>query len=249
VPSHVNPHDPRFELDRQDNLVLLALGEPVPAEFQAHQAACEQCQRELAGFGQTVRLARESVEHRAQLDAEPPPSVWSEITAELGMTRPSTLTKPAPPHARSPRWRYALAAAAAVLIAGAGVTGGYLAGRSDGAPQAVIVSPAQLAPMPDGPPNVAGTATVHASTTGKQLTVITNGLPLRQGYYEVWLYNPTANNMVPIGALSEGGKGTFTLPGGIDLSAYHVVDVSAQDYTGGSVITHRQSVLQGHFSQ
>jgi Anti-sigma-K factor rskA len=79
--------------------------------------------------------------------------------------------------------------------------------------------------------------------------VTTSGLPPRNGYYEVWLYDPTANNMVAIGALGDGGRGTFTLPAGINLQNYHVVDVSAQDYVGGSVIAHAQSVLRGQFTQ
>ncbi len=247
--SHIDPHDPRFELDRQDNLVLLALGEPVSAEFAAHHVDCVQCQDDLAGLGQTVRLARESVEHREQLDAEPPPSVWTGITAELGMTRPSAVVKLPPRHAaRSASRRWLLAAAAAVVIAVAGV-GGYLAGRSSGGTQVSALSTARLGQQPGGPADVTGTATVHTTSGTSQLAVSTSGLPLRSGYYEVWLYDPVVNNMVAIGALGDGGRGTFTLPGGIDLRSYHVIDVSAQDYTGGSVITHAQSVLRGQLTQ
>jgi hypothetical protein len=50
--------------------------------------------------------------------------------------------------------------------------------------------------------------------------------------------------MQPVGALGDDGKGTFTLAGSIDLGAYDIVDVSARDY-GGSTVIHQQSVLQG----
>lgn len=247
MPSPTDPHDPRFEFDRQDNLVLLALGEPVPAEFHAHQADCTQCRRDLAALGKTVRLARESTEHRPQLSAEPPASVWTGIAAELALA--GSRRPPATARRHGKPWRYLAAAAAALLIGAAGAAGGYLAGRSSTTPPTASVLPARLGPLPGGPPDVAGRAAVHRTAAGAQLSVATTGLPLRHGYYEVWLYDPTVNNMVAVGVLGDGGRGTFTLPAGIDLQNYHVVDVSAQNYTGGSVITHAQSVLRGQFTQ
>lgn len=136
-----------------------------------------------------------------------------------------------------------------MLIAAGSATGGYLAGRSDTTRQASSALPAQLSPQPGAPPHVTGHAVVHRTDAGAQLTITTTGLPLRHGYYEVWLYDPTANNMVAIGALGHGGHGSFTLPAGIDLQNYHIVDVSSQNYTGGSVITHAQRVLRGQLTQ
>jgi len=250
MPSSGDAHDPRFDLDRQDNLVLLALGEAVSPEFQAHQATCDQCQRELAGYADTVRLAQESVAHRDVLAAEPPTSIWAGIQSDLELANGARAQLHAVPVRRgmAPRWRRTLLVAAAVIILGAGIAGGYVAGSRHAA-QTVASSSAQLRPVEGGLPNVSGEATVHTSSSGAQLTVMADGLPLRTGYYEVWLYSPTANNMVAIGTLGTGGKGSFTLPSGIDLRNYHVVDVSAQDYTGGSVITHQQSVLQGPLTQ
>lgn len=250
MPSPVDPHDPRFELDRQDNLVLLALGESVPQEFAEHEATCAQCQQELAGYADTVSLARESDVHRDQLTAVPPASVWSGITAELGLTGSPRATSDARVRAgtaRSTRWRWGLLAAAAVVaIAGAGV-GGYFAGRSDSASNASI-STARLERVPTGPDDVSGSAVVHTAGVGRQLTITTTGLPLRQGYYEVWLFNPTTQGMTPVGTLGDHGGGTFTVPAGIDLRDYHVIDISAQDY-GGSTVQHGQSVLQGPLTQ
>ena len=78
---------------------------------------------------------------------------------------------------------------------------------------------------------------MRSSSDGRQVTVTTPGLPLRNGFYEVWLYDPDrgkGGDMVAVGALGDHGRGTFTLPSGIDIRAYHVVNISAQDYGGGA---------------
>ena len=137
-----------------------------------------------------------------------------------------------------------LLAAAAVVILIAGF-GGFLLGRSSSSSDQRHTTSAALAPQPGGPSSATGSATIRVVGSGRQLTVHTDGLPSRTGYYEVWLFDPQANNMVAVGALGTGGTGTYTLPAGIDLTDYHVVDVSAQDYKGGSVITHAASVLRG----
>jgi len=89
---------------------------------------------------------------------------------------------------------------------------------------------------------------VHGTAQGHQLTIDSTGLPLRQGYYEVWLYNPANGGMQPVGALADDGSGTFTVAGSLDLRSYNVIDISAQDY-GGSTVVHQQSVLQGPLTQ
>ena len=175
----------------------------------------------------------------------PPASVWSGIVAELGLT---STARPAP-HARDrssrplrTRWRYGLLAAAAVVAVAGAAAGGYLAGQSS--ETNTSISTARLTHLPTGPSDVSGTAEVRSTASGRQLTVTTSGLPLRQGYYEVWLFNPTTQGMTPVGTLGDHGGGTFTVPAGIDLRDYHVIDVSAQDY-GGATVQHGQSVLQG----
>ena len=136
------------------------------------------------------------------------------------------------------RWRAGLAAAAVVVtLAAAG--GGYLLGRDSDGAAASAASHATLRAQPGAPAGVAGTAVVHATAQGHQLTIDSSGLPLRQGYYEVWLYNPTSGGMQPVGALADNGSGTFTVAGSIDLRSYNVIDISAQDY-GGSTVVHQQ---------
>ena len=266
--ERTDPHDdqngPDFhradlETKRHDNLVLLALGGAVPADFDRHHSHCARCRADLDAYAHTVALGRDASARREYLDATPADSVWAAITAEL---RPSERRRPDPVRSsrrRTPypgagrraqhlaRSRYALVAAAIVLGL-AGTVGGYLAGHSAGSAQSHVASNARLAGVPGGPSRVTGSATVHSSSAGRQVTVTTSGLALRNGFYEVWLYDPDrgrAGDMVAIGALGDRGRGTFTLPSGIDIHAYHVVNISAQSYGAGASIVHARSVLQG----
>ncbi len=246
--SRIDPHDPRFELERQDNIALLALGEAVDPEFEAHRATCSQCQNDVGALSHTVGLARE-IEQRGE--EMPPAAVWSSIAAELGFDAPK---KEAPAAVdelskrRRRHWRAGLAAAAAVLVAVAGGVG-FLVGQGTESTAVTAASHAELSPQPGGPASVTGTANVHATSTGgHQLTVSSAGLPLRHGYYEVWLYDAKSGGMQPVGALADNGSGTYTLAGSIDLRSYDIVDVSAQEY-GGSTVVHQQSVLRGSLTQ
>ena len=235
-----DPHDPRFELDRLDNLTCLALGEVVDASFVAHQRACRQCQLELDALAHTVAVLRETDKDS---DAVPPASVWSGISSELGLaTHPETARPATAHHVR--RWHHGLVAAAAAVLLVAGGVGGFILARNGDSTTVPASSHATLSAQAGGPKNVAGAATVHTTDQGRQLTITSEGLPLRQGYYEVWLYNPASGGMQPVGALGDTGSGTFTIAGSIDLRSYDVIDVSAQDY-GGSTVVHQQSVLQG----
>jgi len=67
----------------EDDLVLLALGEPVPTEVTEHVATCELCAAERDSFVAVVATVR-AAEDDEPLDA-PAPSVWAGIEAELGL--------------------------------------------------------------------------------------------------------------------------------------------------------------------
>ncbi|HEX2905158.1 MAG TPA: anti-sigma factor [Jatrophihabitans sp.] len=235
MPLPTDPHDPRYELDRQDNLALMALGETVDPGFAEHQSSCPICRAELAELTATVQLARAS--SREVVEATPPPSVWQAIEAEVAGV--PSLSR------RGRRWRAArwqLGLIAAVLVLSVGL-GGYLLGR-DTSPQArSVAASAALVQQPGGPKNVSGSAVVVHTTAGYSLTVTTHSLPYRSGYYAVWVYDPKINHMINVGALDAAGSGQFVLPPGVDIRDYDVVDVSAQDFDGSPV--HKQSVLQG----
>ncbi|MHA3705186.1 anti-sigma factor domain-containing protein, partial [Jatrophihabitans sp. YIM 134969] len=143
---------------------------------------------------------------------------------------------------RRRRARGWLAAAAAVLVVGAGA-GGYVVGRDDTSTGGCPTATAQLASVGGGSADAGGRAEVVCAADGPALRVTTEQLPINSGYYEVWMYQPSSGVMVAIGALGNDGSGTFTLPGGMDIRDYPVVDVSAQRFDGDP--SHQQSVLQG----
>ncbi len=171
----------------------------------------------------------------------------SAVTAAAGPTRslPGSSRVGAPP--RPLAWRRGLLVAAAVVAIAASVGTGVLLGRPDSAPVVAVQSEADLMPMPSGPPTAHGTATITQTATGLTLRVAARQLPLRQGYYEVWLYNPTADKMVAVGTLGAAGDGAWSLASTIDLRSYSIVNVSAQDFDGNPA--HKDSVLQGPLTQ
>jgi len=161
------------------------------------------------------------------------------------MSTPAATVRHRPVFSR-PRWRTAMLAGAATVLVMAGAGAGYFLGHRDIASRVSVASSARLGAMPGGPTNVSGSAIIPTGD-GEQLSVSTRGLPLRQGYYEVWLFNPNCNQMVAVGTLADNGTGSFRVPAGLDPHAYHVVDVSAQNYDGDPV--HKQSVLRGQLTQ
>jgi len=233
VPSPVDPHDPSHELDRQDRLALMALGELVDGEFAQHQSGCPQCQAELASLTATVALARAS--SRDVAAARPPERVWDAIEAAT-QSRPAKRDRPR----LSASWPTALAAAAVALVLG---VGGFLIGRNSDGGQQRTAAHAVLVAQPGGPTAVTGAAEITRNGSGFSVAVTTHSLPIRNGYYAVWVYDPTINHMINIGALNSDGTGVFTLPPGVQISDYDIVDVSAQNFDGNPA--HQQSVLRG----
>ena len=66
-----------------EDLVLLALGEPVPATVTEHVAGCEQCAAERDSFAAVVVTAREAEDDEL---VAPAPAVWEGIATELGFS-------------------------------------------------------------------------------------------------------------------------------------------------------------------
>lgn len=238
-----------------DELAAYALGTPIEPSAQQHIQDCPRCQEDLTAYRAIADLAR----HGGELDtaARPPEHVWARITDDLGWDvaspapaatgaaptdRPRDITEVAT-RRRLRRWvSTGLVAAAAVLAAG---IGGWLLGeRHSQAPR--MSAQAELAAQPGTTAAAHGRATMLPAADGFQMQLTTSGLPAPAGYYEVWLYDPSAGKMVAIGTLGTDAKGTFTVPAGIDTHAYHVVDVSNQRYNGDPA--HQTSVLRGTLS-
>lgn len=226
-------------LRAMDDLGSIALGEIPEPLLAAHLDECPECHDELASLRRVVELAHIGARDD---DVETPPArVWDQIAAETA--GPSTTVLPIRRPARTRRYLVATVAAAVVLGAGAG---GWAVGHRSAGPTVARASEAPLAAQPGTSDDAHGLATVHRSPAGYQLEVKAFKLPAHGGYYEVWLYNPDVQRMVAVGTLGTGGRGTFTVPGGLDLREYRVIDVSAQKYDGNPA--HDRSVLRGPLS-
>jgi hypothetical protein len=144
------------------------------------------------------------------------------------------------PKTRQPQW---LRAAAALVVVALGVTIGALSLRTGTAPLPVAAT-AKLASV-DAPPSSRGKAIVEATKLGFDMEVETKGLPKITGneYYEVWLFNPRTNKMLPIGMLKPDGVAHFTFSKSL-MDEFSAIDVSLQVNNG--VAAHSDiSVLRG----
>ncbi|MFD6565028.1 anti-sigma factor [Micromonospora profundi] len=133
--------------------------------------------------------------------------------------------------ARRRGWsRWAATAVTAAAAAAVGVVGTVSVLRPDDPPPAptpAVVARAPLAAYGSTPPTATGDARV---LDGGQLHLHVANLPSVPGYYEVWLINPTTMQMFSVGTLGGGSDALLPLPPNVDLSAYSVVDVSAEQY-------------------
>ncbi|MFJ6152848.1 MULTISPECIES: anti-sigma factor [Micromonospora] len=133
--------------------------------------------------------------------------------------------------ARRRGWsRWAATAVTAAAAAAVGVVGTVSVLRPDDPPPdptPAVVAQAPLAAYGSTPPTATGDARV---LDGGQLHLHVANLPSVPGYYEVWLINPTTMQMFSVGTLGGGSDALLPLPPNVDLSAYSVVDVSAEQY-------------------
>ena len=238
------------------------------AHFE-HLRGCAHCSGELAAYQHVIGIAHEARAERD--DRRPyPTNGWTAISRELGFaaaaptvissaTSPDAANDAAPDilgaHPKGPeelsgrghrKWWLMAAAVIAVLIA---IGGGIAIGRAtvSKSPDVASTTVAALAPLPGDSTPSTGQATITDESREETLTVTTHQLPLRQGFYQVWLYDQAAGKMVPIGTLNAQGAGSFTLAPSIDIKAYNIVDVSAQDLNGNPA--HGTSVLRGTLTQ
>jgi anti-sigma-K factor RskA len=79
--------------------------------------------------------------------------------------------------------------------------------------------------------DASGRAEVREADGMRLLEVDLDAPSLTDGYYEVWLLQPDAVRMVPLGVVHRGDT-VLPLPGGLDLSAYPLVDVSVEPMDG-----------------
>jgi hypothetical protein len=146
-----------------------------------------------------------------------------------------------------PGWRHrpraliGLAAALALALVTAAVlwTGGLL--RPDRSTSTVPLAGV-------GAVAASGQASMAGDDGQRQMTVTADDLPaLRPGqYYEVWLLDPDAGAVLPVGVLPPDGEARFTLPASV-VGRYRVIDVSLEADDGDP--THsKRSLLRGRYA-
>jgi hypothetical protein len=236
-------------------LALVALGErPAPADA-AHLEGCRVCADEVASLAAVVAVGR-SV-GTADALVPPAPAVWDRIRDELGLApdvrpaaasaggdaavddpaaTPAPAPAPAEPSAplapvvplrrRVAPW-VAAAAAGGVLL---GAAGGVWWASRDTAADPGLVAQAPLEPLPGR--TATGSARVEEDATGDRTLVVTlDGDGTDEGYREVWLIDRDVTRLVSLGVLT-GSEGRFTVPPGLDLTQFPVVDVSDEPLDG-----------------
>jgi hypothetical protein len=129
--------------------------------------------------------------------------------------------------ARRAPW-IAAAAAAGVVVGGAG--GALWAGRETPPAEPAVIAEAALDPLPGW--DATGAATVQENPDGTRVLVVTlDGGAGEDGFHEVWLIDREVTRLVSLGVL-EGSEGRFTVPAGLDLTDFAVVDVSEEPFDG-----------------
>lgn len=133
----------------------------------------------------------------------------------------------------------AAAAAAGVVVGGAG--GAWWAGR-DTSPAPAVVAQAALDPLPGW--QAAGEAVVEEADDGTRTLVLDLDAPTGDdAFREVWLIDRDVTRLVSLGVL-DGTEGRFTVPSGLDLGDFAVVDVSEEPYDGDPAHS-GDSILRG----
>ena len=238
-----------------DELPGLLFGELNRAEVMVvsdHLAGCDECRRELAVLAATS-AALHAAARQPQPATDPAPVAGpAPATDPAGPAAGRSPAGPAAPpgaagdrHPVRPNWRrgplIGLAAALALVVAAAAVlwTGGLL--RTDRADRTVPLAGV-------GAVAASGRASMTGEGGGQRMTVTAEGLPaLGPGqFYEVWLLDPKAGTVFPVGVLPPDGEARFTLPTSV-VGRYQVIDVSLEADDGDPAHSKR-SLLRGRYA-
>ncbi|GGH91113.1 anti-sigma factor [Arthrobacter liuii] len=158
---------------------------------------------------------------------ETPPQPGNEPDAAPPFLRPATRDR------RRPRPGLWLAAAAGILLGtaagwtAAGITG--QPGTPVPGPTSIVLAQTPLTPLPAH--TGSGEAQVRQLPDGTRQLTIRLSADKTTGYQQVWVGTSDLTGMVSLGVLADG-TGTFTIPAGIDLAQYPIVDISDQAYNG-----------------
>jgi hypothetical protein len=211
-----------------DDLPRLLTGEATRDETgaaAAHLRSCPDCQQELvsavvahASLSSAMRFAPEVV---ATPEAELPTlaAVFATAHEEAGRSKKGR--------------RFIAVAAAAVVLAGAGVTIAETAGSGGGSTSRTVVLDAFGVGTQD--------ARVTLGTSGT-MGVDASALPRldRQHFYEVWLTNPARTRLQAVGSIGADNRAQLTISPNV-MRQYSAIEVSVQGlrqtaYSGTSVL-------------
>lgn len=123
----------------------------------------------------------------------------------------------------------ALLAASAASAAVAALVVGVVVTQLGAEPRATDVASAVLEPL--GPDVTAASAEVIEVDGQRLLVVDADALPEVDGYLDVWLLDENAQQMVSIGVMDREST-RLTLPAGLDLGTFPIVDVSIEPFDG-----------------
>ena len=226
-----------------EQLALAALREPLPDRDAAHLGSCAVCTAEVASLRRGVDAVAVPQLAAPGAPVPPPSHVWEAIAAATGVSSaPAAFTEPPaaePPVTEPPagadvlpfrsRRRPLLLVAASVVI-GAVVGAGAVAVLRNGDDDVDAVETVALDPLPGN--EASGRAEVVVRKDGSRALEVQLTAPaLSDGYYEVWLIEPSITDMVPLG-IARSGTQTFELPADLDLSEFPLVDVSQEPLDG-----------------
>ena len=219
-----------------DVLALLALGEDAGTESDRdHLAVCADCRSELENLAHAAAVGRSTLDAGELL--QPDERVWNSIKAEVATPAPVVQLRP-----RLARRLLAIAAAAVVLVGGVGVALWAL----QPAPATVLAS-ATLDAFP-GWVGSTGSAVVEQTAAGARFVDVTFQAPATEGgFREVWLISSDTSQLVSLGVVS-GDTGRFTIPDGLDLTRYDLVDISEEPIDGNPEHS-GDSILRGQLRQ
>jgi hypothetical protein len=231
-----------------DELPGLLFGELNRAEVTVvsdHLAGCDDCRRELAVLAATSASLRAAA-RQPQPATAPDDALDQAADVAPGPAGPAAGTSPAGPAAPPrPGWRrgplVGLAAALVLAVAAAAVLWAGGLWRPERAGRTVPLAGV-------GAVAASGRASMAGAGDDRQMTVAAQGLPaLRAGqYYEVWLLDPDAGTVFPVGVLPPDGEGRFALPASV-VGRYQVIDVSLEADDGDP--THsKRSLLRGRYA-
>lgn len=130
---------------------------------------------------------------------------------------------------RRRRTAWVAAAAAAGLVVGA-AGGAVWMDRVRADERAAVVAEVPLDALPGW--SASGDAYVEQTSDGTRTLVVTlDGQVDDGGFREVWLIDRDVTKLVSLGVL-EGTDGRFSIPAGLDLAEFPVVDVSEEPFDG-----------------